>query len=216
MRKITILLLTVLLLGAVNNVQAQRTLSKGFSVSGAIGIPFGTYGYSEAPASNYQLSSYMGVQMGHRWYFSPSKTFGVGLMINWLDISLGATGDVENNIDWGKAVFDITVLEFGPIATYAISDDIALDGYFNIRPGIVSTAFVEIPTSGVQESWVYAGSGFTHTLGAAFRWKALNVGLEYVGGGINCVGTYDGNSTSTIPDKRIQLNSLRLMVGAKF
>lgn len=217
MKRLSILLLAMLVLTGVSNVTAQRTLKKGFSISMITGFPSSAYGLEEEPNSDdYNLGTLWGIQLGNRWYIAPTETFGVGIMANWIDFSLAAKGGAVGTIDWARAVMDITLLEAGPIGTYAINDDIAIDGYYNFRPTILTSALVTTSTGQGDETYAYAGFGLSHTLGAAFRWKVLNVGIEYVAGGINSVGTYSGPNSVTLQDQKIKSNNVRLLVGVKF
>jgi hypothetical protein len=74
-----------------------------------------------------------------------------------------------------------------------------------------------ISDSNDDETYTYAGFGFTHAIGAAFRYKALNIGLEYVMGSINSEGTYSGDYGDEDLDSQKNIaNNFRIMIGAKF
>ena len=74
-----------------------------------------------------------------------------------------------------------------------------------------------ISDSGEDETYTYAGFGFTHAIGAAFRYKALNIGLEYVMGSVNSEGTYSGDYGDEDLDSQKNIaNNFRIMIGAKF
>lgn len=74
-----------------------------------------------------------------------------------------------------------------------------------------------ISDSGDDETYTYAGFGFTHAIGTAFRYKALNIGLEFVAGGINSEGTYSGFYEDEDLGSQINIaNNFRIMIGAKF
>jgi hypothetical protein len=64
-------------------------------------------------------------------------------------------------------------------------------------------------------TYSYVGLGFSNALGAAFRYKALNLGFEYVFGGINSQGTYSGPGDVTLDDQKNMTNSFRIMLGVK-
>jgi len=118
-----------------------------------------------------------------------------------------------------RSVVDVSFFEIGPIGTYALTKDIALDAYYNLRPTGLASAIMLSANSGSYEDEKYSGVGFTHALGAAVRYKALNIGLEYVAGGINSEGTlsYSGStSDETLETKKNVVNNVRIMLGAKF
>jgi hypothetical protein len=198
MKKNVILLIIVLLTGFTTNLFAQkdRKLTKGFSINIVTGVPSELYGVSNNDNfdSKYQLGSIWGLQIGSRWYFGPTEKYGFGLMVNWLDITAGVKTGTETNFDWGRSVADISFFEIGPIGTFAITKDIALDGYYNLRPTGFASIMMKTYSSGYNEDeiYTYAGFGLTHAIGTAFRYKALNTGLEYVFGEVNSEGTYTG------------------------
>jgi len=221
MKKIITLLSIILLIGLTSNLFAQkdRKLSNGASINLVIGIPSSTFGVESDSEidSKYQLGSIWGIQWGNRWYFKPKENYGFGLMVNWLDITAGVKTGTEDGSDWGRSVADVSFFELGPIGTYAITKDIALDAYYNLRPtGFASVMLIS--DSGDDETYTYSGFGFTHALGAAFRYKALNIGLEYVMGSIDSDGTYNlgtSNEETLVSQKNVA-NNFRIMIGAKF
>jgi hypothetical protein len=217
MKKIVILLTIVLLAGVTTKLFAQkdRKLTNGFSINLVTGIPSSQYG-DDNIASEYQLGSIWGLQVGNRWYFSPKENFGFGLMVNWVDITAGVKTGVENGYDWGRSVADVSFFEIGPIGTYALTTEIALDAYYNLRPtGFASVMLIS--DSGDDETYTFVGFGFTHAIGAAFRYKALNIGLEFVAGGINSEGFYSGSyEDEDLGSQKNIANNFRIMIGAKF
>ena len=77
---------------------------------------------------------------------------------------------------YSRLTVEATFLEFGPIGTYVLNSTMAVDAYYNLRPtGLATVAFDE--DGNILGDEVY-GSGFTHALGAAFRWKVLSVALN--------------------------------------
>jgi hypothetical protein len=223
MKKNGFLLTFILVSILTTNVFAKkdRTLSNGSSINLVIGFPASTYGLTSDSNVDpkYQLGSIWGIQWGNRWYFSPKEKFGFGLMANWVDLSIGVKTGTEYGSDWARSVVDFSFLETGPIGTYVLTKDIALDAYYNLRP----TAFASVigytnsSSTSFDETISYVGFGFTHALGTAFRYKALNVGLEYVMGSINSDGTRTGSSNDeTLESQKNVVNNFRIMIGAKF
>jgi len=137
-------------------------------------------------------------------------------MANWVDITAGVKTGVENGYDWARLVTDVSFFEIGPIGTYALTTEIALDAYYNLRPtGFASVMLIS--DSGDDETYTYLGFGFTHAIGAAFRYKALNIGLEFVAGGIDSEGIYSGsNEDEDLGSQKNIANNFRIMIGAKF
>ena len=208
MKQTRTLLIVSLLFSLMLNTHAQkdRTLSNGFSIQFIVGIPSAEYGVDESLSipEEFQYSTLFGLQLGNRWYFTNSDQFGIGLMVNWFDISTAMTENVlyEETITWLTA--EATLLELGPIGTYAINSTMAVDAYYNLRPtGLVSASIDE--DNSLSDD--YYGSGFTHALGAAFRWKVLSVGIESVFGKIKDLDD---------PEIKLQANNFRFVIGVKF
>jgi hypothetical protein len=212
MKKIVFVLAIILFTGIVTTSYAQknRTLSNGFSINLITGFPTGNYGLlSDDPTAIDKFGFIVGLQFGNRWYIKPGSKFGAGLMANWLDISASyKSGKESSQLD--QAVVDFSLLEVGPIVTFAPTDAIALDFYYNLRPTVLATLY-----SYSDEVVNYVGGGVSHGLGTAFRWKALNFGLEYVFGTIN--SSYTGSESYYWPDNmNLKVNNVRIKIGVKF
>ena len=219
MKRNVIILIIFLVLSLTSNLFAQkdRKLTNGFSINLNVGIPSGQYGKLSENYSGdeFQLGSIWGLQLGSRWYFSPKENYGIGFMLNWADITIGA----KSEYDWGRTVADLSFFEIGPFGTYVFNKDIALDTYYNLRPTIFvsNISFPDYDITLRDEHYTYTGLGFTHAIGAAFRYKALNIGLEYVMGSMNNVGTNSGPFVGEDPEsQKIIANNFRIMIGAKF
>jgi hypothetical protein len=153
-----------------------------------------------------------GLQLGNRWYFAPTDQMGFGLMVNWIDFSYA----VKSSDNVARGAMDLTFIEIGPMGTYALGNGMAIDGYYNLRPTLLTTATVVSGTGSEDVTFAYAGFGFSHAIGAAFRVKVFNIGMEYVFGSINSVGTYTGPGEITLEKQKNKTNSLRIMLGFKF
>lgn len=237
MKKIGIFVSLLALVTFFSNSYAQesRTLSKGFSVNLVVGFPSAEFGAesNDYVPSSMEYGALWGLKLGNRWYFAPQEKYGFGLMVNWLDFAAGFKSGTESyetiygsteSFDWARTTFDVTLLGVGPIGTIAINDDIAIDGYYNLRPTLLVSGNVSSDPQGIadDETYGYAGFGITNTLGTAFRWKVLNVGVEYVFGKVNCQGKYTGPTITgeledgDLPDAKLSTNSVRLVLGVKF
>jgi hypothetical protein len=146
--------------------------------------------------------------------FKPNEKYGFGLMVNWIDFSIAMKSFTINGSTSSNGVADFSFLQFGPVGTYAVNNDIALDAYFNFRPTVFENVFV--PSSG--DNYAYAGVGVCEALGAAFRYKVLNMGIEYVFGGINTKYTETGSSSGNTSTEtyKLKTNSIRILLGVKF
>jgi hypothetical protein len=195
--------------------QKDRKLSNGFSINLVTGFPSSTYGLpddSQINASE-ELGGIWGLKIGNRWYFSPKEKYGFGLMVNWFDFTISMESDQVSGNTLTNAVADVSFLQFGPVGTYAATDNIAIDGYFNFRPTVFENLL--IPSGG--DAYGYAGVGFSYAIGAAFRYKILNIGIESVFGGINTSYIETGDSSGSDPNDTYKLmtNSFRILLGLK-
>jgi len=218
MKKTLIFLAIVILAGITTNSFAQkdRKLSNGFSINLVTGFPSSVYGQKSDSQINSadNLGGIWGLKIGSRWYFKPNEEYGFGLMINWLDFTIATQSQSVSGNSATNAVADVSFLQFGPVGTYAATDNIALDGYFNFRP----TVFENLVIPNGDDTYGYAGFGFAYALGGAFRYKILNVGIEYVFGGIKTsyinTGSSSGNDPTDTP--KLMTNSFRILLGLKF
>jgi len=200
--------------------QKNRTLSKGFSANLIIGFPSSTYGFASdnQNVDQYKLGTLWGFKLSDRWYFKPKEKYGFGLLVNWIDLTGVYKTGTTNGENWEREVVDVTFLSFGPIGTYAISNNVALDAYYNLRPtGFGNRLVLKSPsgTSGDQ-TYYYYGFGISNALGAAFRYKALNIGFEYVFGSIKSDGSYSGPNEVTLESQKNINNNFRILLGVKF
>ena len=218
MKKIGVLLGIVLLLGISNNSYAKdRRISNGFSVNLVTGVPMKTYGSPVDATSEMRYRTLWGLQLGNRWYFAPQENMGFGLMVNWFDFTMALrSGDDSYYGEWGRATLDISFLEIGPVGSFAISENAAVDAYYNLRPTLLTTGFVVPDYNNGDGTYAAAGLGLTHALGAAFRIKVFNIGVEYVLGGINSDESYDGTLTGIDGTVNNKANSVRILIGVKF
>ena len=209
MKRAGLIFVIVLLVGAFSRVQAQRAIKNGFSINAVFGFPSENFGVYGMP---FKVKTLYGIKLGNRWYFNPNEKYGFGLMVNWFDISLGVSTDYIDNTKYAIADIVISAIELGPIGTYAISGDMAIDGYYNLKPTVFSSAIANEN----EDSYAAAGIGFSHVLGAAFRYKVLNIGLEYSFGSVN-VSNEEANGIHSFDNSGImKINSFRIVLGAKF
>ena len=221
MKRNILLIAIIILVGLTTSLFAQkdRTLSNGFSVNLVLGFPSNTFGVpSDSEIDDqYTIGTIWGVQVGNRWYFKPKENYGFGLMVNWVDFAVGVKSGTVIGDNWGRAVIDFSFLELGPVGTFKLADNMALDAYYNLRPTVLSSASVLTSSGSEDETYAYVGVGVSHAIGAALRYKIFNFGMEYTMGAINSKGTYSGSSNNvTLADEKNMVNSFRLKFGLKF
>ncbi len=218
-KKAALLFVLIFAMGTFINVSAQdapptpknRTLSKGFSIKVQYGIPSKEYGTYKPVDSEYKYGITYGLQMGSQWYISPMEKLGFGIMVNWFDFSAAA----KSYDDESRATIDASFLEIGPIATYALNSEMAIDLYYNLRPTVIINMETWESSWGGQHgkhSDTWEGVGVTHAIGSGFRWRALSVGMETVFGSVNDTD----DLLSSDESYKMKANCFRFLIGVKF
>jgi hypothetical protein len=214
MKKAGTLLIVVLLFGFLTEGSAQA-LKSGFSIKGQLGFPSTEFGWTEdVNIDSDQLDEYAygvtyGLQIGNQWYLYKQESFGIALLVNWFDVTVGTKTVEINQQKLQRLTLDIAVLEFGPLFTYAISDAMAIDAYYNLRPTAMSTGY----KFNEEDSEAFAGFGVTHGFGAGFRYSLLYVGAEYVVGKVNV--SQDSTDPKIWEDEKMVADCFRIIVGIK-
>lgn len=219
MKKISTILLLLTLSISVNlvgqgsdsrNGNDGRAIKKGFSLLLEIGFPSDKYGFDVDGDAFSEKGKIIGLQIGNRWYFKNEGISAFGIMANWLDVSWNKKS--ENDFDFGT--LNVSFLELGPVYTYALSSDAALDFYYNLQPTVLSSAYVNSDGDGLGS----AGFGMTHAIGGALRYKVFNFGLEYVFGKVNgaYVAVGDFPDTGNLGEATMSAKNVRFLIGFKF
>jgi hypothetical protein len=218
------LILIILLISAIKPTKAQdNALKNGFSLNLIAGYPSPkTYGLTGHDPDN-KHGNLIGFEVGNRWYLKTNEKYGFGLMLNWLDITYHDSKlDVPDDTVFAH-VLNISLCEFGPIGTYAITPNTGLDAYYNIRPTWLNAGKVpyddqDMDGDGVIEKGYYAsnanGFGLTHTMGISVRWKSLALSCEYLLGNLREID--DGDGFLSYGSNHISANHFRFMIGVKF
>lgn len=225
MRKTTKLLVSLLLMGGLFTVsQAQdKALKNGFGLNFSMGIPTGDLAadwpkdFDDEQGWNAPMT--FGVQIGNRWYIMPEKDYGFGIMINWLDFSLGKKEvEADDDYTYYSTLATVSLLEFGPIGTYALDDDMAIDAYYNIKPNAFYPGGLDEPKTGNDDDllWGYLATTVSHSFGVAFRYDILSFGLEMNFGKMKGVylDSYDGYDKSM--KEKLPTSVLKINLGVKF
>ena len=220
MRRFSFVLLSALFLAFTCKSSAQTfdIFENRFSLHNVIGFPPSDYGWipveGDDLADDYQYRVSFGFKMGTQWSFSTWEHFGIGLKINWFEVSyVQRKYDIQGD-QLKRFTLDITFGEFGPICTFAINKMLGFDTYYNLRPTFLLTR-------ASQEYYYYddgynyydqeIGLGFGHLFGFAFRFHVLSVGLEYVLGNLPNLDYIDQYGYFGGP--RLSDSSFRLIVG---
>jgi hypothetical protein len=206
--RILFIALIILCFNSPTHAQKDRTLSNGFSISWEFGFPSAKYGYPIDLPTDMRYKLNMGIKLGNRWYINPTEKYGIGIMVNWVDLT--ATQRKIKDPDFTHATAEFSFLQIGPIGTYALTPEIAFDVYYNLRPSSVATLIDN--GSGSDDYQTNQGIGITHGIGVNFRWRALCIGLESIFGSV----TDSNGGIEYLEDEKMYVNRTRLLVGVKF
>jgi len=182
-RHILILLISVTFFSGQSIAQSEM-LDNGFSIKFAFAFPQSSYGFDgDIPIpSGLEVSNGFGIELGNQWYLMEQESFGLALDVNWLDLqySFSKTNDATYG-DLKRITLEGSLLEFGPLATLALNDKFAIDGYYNLRPTFMVSYFYE----NTDDFVLLNDFTFAHALGLGIRFNILYVGYEYTFGGFS-------------------------------
>lgn len=203
----------------------NRAIKRGLILNTSIGINTTKAGL-QTPNIKWDELSHFNLQFGTRWYIKPQKQWAIGIQTSWFDISyLESTSLTTQEYNYDDDIFDtggitnklfaVSFFTVGPVGTYAITPNIAIDGYYNIRP-----TFVQANVSGTGDQ---PGFGVSHLFGFAFRVGVSNIAIEYIFGEIKPFTDIISDAVEDIGENvttqnvgKIKTNELRLSVGLKF
>ena len=189
-------------------------IKNGFNIQLVAGIPSEYYGLEKSgkiePAMEFR--ALYGLRMGYRWYIFPQDKWGMGITSNWFDLSLSYKKGTYDEGSFIRTISDISILQFGPIVTVRLSSDMAIDGYFTVRPTLMdSYRKIEYPDDSNYDS-DFKALGINDAFGIAYRWKVLCIGIDYVFGSIKITGQRLAERTET----KIVTNNIQFVLGVKF
>lgn len=224
MKKSVILTFTLIIAFSFYTRASNNLISNGHSLKLNFGFPSESYGYPDgSKAIDYVII--LGIQTGNQWYLYKNNHFGVGLNINWADLSYTRKkkemqyspiiDEISYESEFLFYTFDFSFAEIGPIATVAIGEHFAFDAYYNLRPtSLISLTFDENKNGNVS----YKLFGLTNSIGGGFRYSKLFLGFDYVFGTLkNATVNYAGDFSNHSNDKMdMKTNNLRLTLGLKF
>ena len=186
MKRISFIMLWLVLLIPLQSIAQSEMLEDGFSIKFSIGFPSPEYSLSgEIPLPDeLRIKTTYGLEIGSQWYLLRKDRFGLGLDINWLDAVYGRAKMNDPFVGiTNYMTLEGSFLEFGPVVTFALSDNFAIEGYYNLRP----TYFVGYYYENSDDYILVGDFSFLHGLGFGARLKFLYIGYEYT------FGTADGS-----------------------
>ncbi len=235
------LLLVVAAFFAMNAFAQEQGDDNGFGLKLGVGFggsSYGTVDYGSVIKIDGNPNSYspaFGLSLDNRWYVANPGKFGIAIDARWLDLSIAHFGD---KTDYTEVKSNLVKFEmFGPgvIGTFYINDKMAADLYWNIIPSLAITghdskvttpAFGNMPETVVETEDTDFALGMSNYIGAAFRFKVFQAGVEYNIAKLKYQdwGKNDDNAEDALNDwansifgnYKQNLNNFRVFVGFKF
>ncbi len=236
------LLLVVAALFTMNAFAQEQGDDNGFGLklfAGFGGSSYGTVDYGSvikiSGESEYKYSPAFGLSLDNRWYVANPGKFGIAIDARWLDLSIAHYGEKTDLAEVKSNLVKFEMFGPGVIGTFYINDQMAADLYWNIIPSVAITghdskvttpAFGSIPATEVESEDTDFALGMSNYIGAAFRFKVFQAGVEYNIAKLKFQdwGKSDDNADDVLNDfansilgnYKQNLNSLRVFVGFKF
>lgn len=184
MKKLTFFTIILVLLVSLNSQAQDEMLDGGFSLKFSFGFPPTQYGYDgDLPLmGDIQVNTTYGLEIGNQWYFLKGEKFGLGLDVNWFEILYSHSKLRDLLFDRiNRNTLEGSFLEFGPVATFALNDMFAIEGYYNLRPTYMATWFYKNSDDYV----ILYNFNIFNAFGIGARFKFLYIGYEYTFGDLD-------------------------------
>ena len=152
------------------------------------------------------------LEVGNMFRIKDFNDHALGIRATWLDASYSSYS--KNNID--RSFLQGSVLRVGPYFTYSISDEMAIDGFYQIGATYVLDTKADTAVSGRSNSG-YLGA--THNMGVCYRYKVFSFGFDV---GLGSVKYFDKEEYKGLTDDmihdfyRIRTSHFRIFAGFKF
>lgn len=167
-----------------------------------------------------------GASIDNRWYVANPGNFGIAIDARWLDIAVGKSKWEKEGVEYLNSTnAQIGLLMPGVIGTFYLGNEMAIDAFYNVGPTMAMSAVESSLDNAIYDSledtkW---GFGFSHFLGAAFRFKVFQAGVEYNFAPLKSVTWFDDEEEGSIEDAfnsvaetKTKFNNLRIFLGFKF
>jgi hypothetical protein len=182
--KLVLSLLIFQVIASSSPAQYKDVLSSGSTFQSFFGRPPADFGWEQGRRisweSDLQYLFNFGFKIGSQWCFSNWENFGLGLKMNWVEVSYGQRIHAYENYSLQKFTLELSVVGVGPIGVFAIGDHSAVDIYYNLRPVIITTSVFE--KEYLEDAENETGVGFSNLFGCAFRTHFFSAGIEFVYG----------------------------------
>lgn len=152
------------------------------------------------------------LELGNMFRIAELNDNAVGLRATWLSASYSSWSVYDADLSYIQG----SVLRVGPYFTYTISDEMAIDGFYQIGPTYTLDPNADTTVLGHDNSGYL---GVTHNIGAAFRYKMYSLGFDLGFGSVKYLDKdeYDGLSDDMVHDfYKIRTSYFRIFAGFRF
>lgn len=224
MKKIIIIIISLCIIhSSYAQEKKDKAIKSGISLTTTVGINNSNVGL-QLPAYEWDKYSYVGFQFGFRSYIKPKAKWAIGVKASIIDITYTESTTLDKTSDEyfdeydifdeevrSKKFISVGFLTFGPVATYAIAPNVAVDCYYNLRPTYVKAE------AAINDIGTQPGFGISHQCGAAIRIGVFNIGYEYIFGSIKPLGDNIADAVDgTQGIGNMKTDYMRIVIGCKF
>ena len=212
-----VILLSVLLSTSSYSAAQDFNIFEGkFTLHSSFGIPFTGYGHTFDEygywEKDWQYQVIFAFKMGNLWSFYSWDHFGIGMKMNWLEVSYTQRNIDLQDIYIHRFTVDFSAGAFGPLFIFAFNNKMCLDLYYNLRPTFMIATSVESGSLDYYKDYYEQLSmGFTNVFGCSYRFYVLSVGLEYLYGNLPDLDYIDERGYFDGP--KLVNSCIRLVVG---
>ncbi|MBL4653011.1 MAG: hypothetical protein JKY53_09155 [Flavobacteriales bacterium] len=165
-----------------------------------------------------------GLEIGNIFRLVDFEPMAISLRVTWLDFGYSGfkANSAFSDYDIIGGAFDLRLLKIGPSFTYALSDQMAIDVFYQLSPTFIAAGYAGEYTDLSTGDTEFVGYGLIqyglgHEIGLTYRFDILSIGLGYGMGNMKAIvpTIYEGDNTYSFEGKA-NINTFRLMVGMKF
>lgn len=208
MKKILLLSTLFFMCFAIFAQDEHAPLDRGFYVNLGVSVPSSSY---LTPKSSllldgdfsYEFKPGLHFEIGNKFYFGApiADVLRIGLDVSWIGIQSNSSSIFDTKFQ----VVNIQPIKLGPLVSYALNDNMAIDVKYSLVPTI-GIAFDE------DDAETLAGA--LSELALAYRFKILSVGLAYQFGTVKFTEDLAEGEDLGL-DYSLKMNAFRVLVGIK-
>ena len=142
-----------------------------------------------------------GVEIANSFNLWNNESVGIALRTTWLDAKYGRSSSFFGDF----TIWEAQLAKIGPSLNYDLANNQFVNVFFLLQP----SARLVVPRDFLSEEGEDAtlSAGATMGIGASYKFKALNVGIDYTFGRVRQIST--DNPFTTISN----MNGIRLFLG---